>query len=114
MVKYYRKLETGRVVGNHNRAMPMARDDADERRVTNLPRAQSRMFGLILLPDRPMQKPPLDPDVAAPMDAVLTAYDREHVVTYLRLLDADTDGADWQEVARVVLHLEPRREPDRA
>ena len=55
-----------------------------------------------------MQNPPLDPDVAdeAPSAAVLTGYDR--------LLDAETDGADWTEVARIVLHLDPDREPDRA
>ena len=60
-----------------------------------------------------MQKPPLDPDVAdvAPFDAVLTAYDEQHIITYLRLLDAD---ADWREVARIVLHLDPKHEPDRA
>jgi hypothetical protein len=28
-------------------------------------------------------------------------------VTYLRLLDAEKDGADWTEVARVVLHRDP-------
>ena len=52
-----------------------------------------------------MQKPPLDPDVAdvAPSAPTLTAYDQEHVVTYLRLLDADAEGADWREVARIVL-----------
>src|SRR5712664_2956175 len=57
----------------------------------------------------PMQKPPLDPDVAdtAPSDSVLTTYDEEHVITYLRLLDADAQGADWREVARVVLHIDP-------
>jgi len=56
-----------------------------------------------------MQKPPLDPDVAdtAPSDSVLTTYDEEHVITYLRLLDADAQGADWREVARVVLHTDP-------
>jgi hypothetical protein len=56
-----------------------------------------------------MQKPPLDPDVAdtAPSDPVLTVYDEEHVITYLRLLDADAQGADWRDVARVVLHLDP-------
>ena len=49
-----------------------------------------------------MPSPPLDPDVAdlAPDDPVLTAYDEQHVVTYLRLLDADADHADWREVAR--------------
>jgi hypothetical protein len=63
-----------------------------------------------------MPSPPLDPDVAdvAPDDPVLTAYDQEHVVTYLRLLDAEADHADWQEVTKVVLHIDPAREPDRA
>ena len=63
-----------------------------------------------------MQKPPLNPDVAdtAPSDSVLTACDEEHLITYMRLLDADVDGADWREVARVVLHLDPEHELDRA
>ena len=42
------------------------------------------------------------------------SYDEQHVITYLRLLDADAQGADWREVARVVLHLDPEPEPDRA
>ena len=64
----------------------------------------------------PAQKPPLDPDVAetAPSAPALTAYDHEHLVTYLRLLDADAEDADWREVARIVLHIDPEREPDRA
>jgi hypothetical protein len=63
-----------------------------------------------------MRMPPFDPDVAdtAPSGSVLTAYDEQHLVTYLRLLDADADGADWREVARIVLHLDPDRESDRA
>ena len=63
-----------------------------------------------------MPSPPLDPDVAdlAPDDPVLTAYDEQHVVTYLRLLDADADHADWREVARIVLHIDPERYPERA
>ena len=63
-----------------------------------------------------MKKPPLDPDVAdtAPSDSVLTVYDEEHIITYLRLLDANAEGADWREVARMVLQLDPEREPDRA
>jgi hypothetical protein len=63
-----------------------------------------------------MQKPPLDPDVAdtAPSDSLLTVYDEEHIITYLRMLDANAEGADWREVARIVLHLDPEREPDRA
>jgi Uncharacterized conserved protein (DUF2285) len=60
-----------------------------------------------------MQKPPLDPDVAdtTPSNSV---YYEEHVVTYLRLLDAEAVGADWREVARIVLHLDPEHESDRA
>lgn len=63
-----------------------------------------------------MQKQPLDPDVAdlAPTAPVLTGYDEQHLITYLRLLDADEEGADWQEVAQIVLHLDPKREPGRA
>ena len=63
-----------------------------------------------------MQKPPLDPDVedSAATDAALTAYDEQHIVTYLRLLDADAAKADWRKVARIVLHIDPDREPDRA
>ncbi|MET4177361.1 hypothetical protein ABIB99_008485 [Bradyrhizobium sp. LA6.1] len=63
-----------------------------------------------------MRKPPLDPEVAdaAPTDPILTVYDEQHVVTYIRLLEAENEGADWKEVARIVLHIEPEREPDRA
>ncbi|MBR1177065.1 DUF2285 domain-containing protein [Bradyrhizobium sp. KB893862 SZCCT0404] len=63
-----------------------------------------------------MRKPPLDPDVAdaAPTDQILTVYDEQHVVTYMRLLQAESEGADWMEVARIVLRIDPEREPDRA
>jgi hypothetical protein len=63
-----------------------------------------------------MQTPPLDPTVAdtAPSGPVLTACDEEHVITYLRLLDADAEDADWREVARIVLQLDPEHEFDRA
>lgn len=64
----------------------------------------------------PMSKPPLDPDVAdvAPSDSALTSYDERHIVTYARLLQAESEGADWREIARIVLHIDPKREPDRA
>jgi hypothetical protein len=63
-----------------------------------------------------MPKPQLDPPVAdrAPTAGDLTAYDHEHFVTYLRLLDADAEGADWAEIARIVLHIDPSSEPERA
>ncbi|MGY4315337.1 DUF2285 domain-containing protein [Bradyrhizobium sp. JR3.5] len=63
-----------------------------------------------------MKKPPLNPDVAdqAPTNSVLTVYDEEHIITYLRLLDADAEGADWREAAQLVLHIDPELEPVRA
>ena len=63
-----------------------------------------------------MQNRPLDPDIAeeAPSASDLTGYDEQHLLTYLRLLCAESDGADWTEVARIVLHLDPDREPERA
>ncbi|HVR58412.1 MAG TPA: DUF2285 domain-containing protein [Pseudolabrys sp.] len=63
-----------------------------------------------------MKKPPSNPDVAdlAPTDAVLTVYDEEHIITYLRMLDADAEGADWREVTKLVLHIDPQHEPERA
>ena len=38
----------------------------------------------------------------------------DHLVTYLRLLDADADGADWREVASIVLNLDVEKDQDRA
>jgi hypothetical protein len=63
-----------------------------------------------------MQKPPLDPDVAdkAPVSNQLTVYDEQHIITYLRLLDANAEGADWKEVAGIVLHIDPDLESGRA
>jgi hypothetical protein len=54
----------------------------------------------------------LDPDVddQAPDGPDITVYDEAHFVTYLRLLDAERDRADWTEVARIVLHRDPDRE----
>jgi hypothetical protein len=49
----------------------------------------------------------LDVDDVAPSGNVVTPYDEQHCVTYFRLLDASRDGADWQEVARIVLHRDP-------
>lgn len=62
-----------------------------------------------------VKKPLLDPQCAdlAPTDPVLTTCE-EHTVTHMRMLDADAEGADWHEVSRVVLHIDPEREPDRA
>ena len=53
-------------------------------------------------------------DDHAPDLPVLTHYDDAHVVDYLRLLDADSEGADWREVAVVLFELDPAAEPERA
>lgn len=60
-------------------------------------------------------QPELDPDVEdeAPTAPNITPYDEAHFVTYMRLLDAEADGADWEEVARIVLHRDPGREAER-
>jgi hypothetical protein len=50
----------------------------------------------------------------APSTDTLTAYDNDHLITYLRLLDAEIEGADWREVAQIVLGMDPEREPARA
>jgi hypothetical protein len=44
----------------------------------------------------------------------ITDYDRAHFSTYVRLLDAEADGASHSEIARVVLAIDPAVEPDRA
>jgi len=51
----------------------------------------------------------LDPDVddVAPTGDAITPYDEQHFVTYMRLLDAKAENADWKEVAQVVLHRDP-------
>jgi hypothetical protein len=51
---------------------------------------------------------------AAPCEDELTPYDRAHFMTYLRLLDAESDGADWNEAALIILGIDPGREPARA
>ncbi|MBP2310729.1 DNA -binding domain-containing protein [Azospirillum soli] len=60
----------------------------------------------------PLLEPPVDD--APPLSDTLTDYDRMHLVTYLRLLDAEADGADPDEVARLVLRIDPAQEPGRA
>src|SRR6266702_7929609 len=58
---------------------------------------------------------PQSPQVAdtAPDEPFLTGYDMAHLVTYLRLLDADAEGADWREVAAIVLELDVAKDPKR-
>ena len=49
-----------------------------------------------------------------PVSDHLTDYDERHFVTYLRVLDAAAEGADWHEVAFVVFGLDPYSDPEKA
>lgn len=50
----------------------------------------------------------------APTGDELTDYDRAHVTTYLRLLDAASAGAEWSEVARIVLGFDAEQDAGRS
>lgn len=52
--------------------------------------------------DRPPDKPHL------------TGYDEAHLSDYLRLLDADEEGADWREAVSIIFGLDPTLDPERA
>ena len=49
-----------------------------------------------------------------PLSDTVTPYDERHFVTYLRILDAADEEADWREVASIVFGLDADVEPDRA
>ncbi len=49
-----------------------------------------------------------------PLTDSVNAYDEAHLATYLRLLDAVEEGADWREVAEIVFGLNVDADPDRA
>lgn len=44
----------------------------------------------------------------------LTRYDQRHLATYLRLLDADNEGASWTDAVAVIFGLDPARDARRA
>ena len=45
-------------------------------------------------------------DDMAPSGPALTKYDEEHAITYIRILDADAEGADWREVTQILLRID--------
>ena len=49
-----------------------------------------------------------------PLTERVNAYDERHLVTYIRLLDADEEGADWREVVQIIFGLDAAQEPERA
>ena len=63
-----------------------------------------------------LTRPRIDAPIAdeTPTDEKLTDFDRLHLITYIRLLDADADGVPWREASRSILRIDPDREPERA
>lgn len=49
-----------------------------------------------------------------PESIALTTYDRAHMKLYMRLLDAESDGADWKEAVTILFGIDPECEPERA
>jgi hypothetical protein len=47
----------------------------------------------------------------APTAETITAYDRAHISTYLRLFDADQEGACWQDAARLIFGAAGETDP---
>ena len=50
----------------------------------------------------------------APDGPDLTAYDRDQMPTYLRLIDAADDGADWREAVEIIFGVDPNADLERA
>lgn len=53
-------------------------------------------------------------EVRPPDPPHLTGYDEAHLTDYLRLLDADDEGADWREAVSVIFGVDPAVDPERA
>jgi hypothetical protein len=51
---------------------------------------------------------------APPRAARISPYDMRHFATYIRLLDANADGADWREAAHIIFGLDVEADPERA
>lgn len=49
-----------------------------------------------------------------PLSATLTDYDTTHLKLYIRLLDAEADGANWREAASILFGLDPVGDSERA
>lgn len=46
-----------------------------------------------------------------PLSETITSYDRQHIKLYMRLVDANRDGADWREAVPIVFGLDPDGDP---
>ena len=84
-------------------------------------RPASQFTGRTLRGCAPLQgilttKPNPNPKVADedPWSDGITEYENQHDETYIRLLDADKEGVDKDEMARLILGIDPTKEPERA
>ena len=62
-----------------------------------------------------MTKPNPTPEVAddVPWSDGITEYDYRHVETYIRFLDADNEVLGKDEMARLILGIDPANAPER-
>jgi hypothetical protein len=51
---------------------------------------------------------------APPAEDRVTVYDRDHLKLYMRLLDANAEGAPLPEIARILFGIDAEAEPERA
>ncbi len=51
---------------------------------------------------------------APPAEDCVTVYDRDHLRLYMRLLDANAEGASLLEIARTLFGIDADAEPERA
>jgi hypothetical protein len=49
-----------------------------------------------------------------PLAETITDYDERHMITYIRMLDATAEGADWREIVQILFGLDAELEPERA
>jgi hypothetical protein len=49
-----------------------------------------------------------------PQGPAITDYDRTHFKLLMRLVDAEDDGADWEEAVQILFGIDPDKEPERA
>ena len=50
----------------------------------------------------------------APVGPIITTYDEQNIDTYIRVLNAAQEGADWRDVSRMVLRVDPDQDAERA
>jgi hypothetical protein len=58
--------------------------------------------------------PDLDLLEEPPVAETVTDYDIQQKITYLRLLDAAREGADWRDAVAIIFGIDPSDDPARA